>query len=128
MQETLFGKAFDTVKVLRKARPECNVFNDGFEEPLHVAAQRRHLNIFRLLLETHAEVTADIEPLRIVAGTGNMDTAGILVARGASVILSRHETLWMRLPTKDMHMLCGTCWELVRTKTVMKATMTAGNY
>ena len=84
MQETLFGKAFDTVKVLRKARPECNVFNDGFEEPLHVAAQRRHLNIFRLLLETHAEVTADIEPLRIVAGTRDIDAARLLVARGAS--------------------------------------------
>ena len=30
----------------------------------------------------------------------------------------------MRLPTEGMQMLRGTCWELVRTKTVMKATVT----
>ena len=55
------------------------------QKPLHLAAQEQHHSMIQLLLEAYADVTADIEPMLIVAEKGDIDTARLLVAKGASV-------------------------------------------
>ena len=55
------------------------------QKPLHLAAQEQHHSIIQLLLEAYADVTADIAPMLIVAEKGDIDTARLLVAKGASV-------------------------------------------
>ena len=71
--------------MLVEARADVNMCNEDLEKPLHLAAQEQNHSIIQLLLEAYADVTADIEPMRIVARTGDIDTARLLVARGASV-------------------------------------------
>ena len=76
---------YEAVKMLVEARADVNTFNEELEKPLHVAARKHHHGIIQLLLEADADVTADREPMDIVAVTGDIDTARLLVAKGASV-------------------------------------------
>ena len=75
----------ETVKMLVEARADVNMFDEDLGKPLHVAAGNHHHSIIQLLLEGDADVTADIQPMNIVAETGDIETARLLVAKGASV-------------------------------------------